>query len=332
MKPSVGSNSLKPTPKGSTIGSPLAARFHIPSFCRQALPRPVISILRKLRVRILMRKFPRDKQFEQSAEDALASASMSIVVPIHDAPMVTRRCLASLEQHAPQAEIVLVNDGSKLMETANIIQDFVDRNHWKLVNHEKPLGHSRACEAGADLATRPYLCLLNSDTVVTPWCWRLLKEAFELDEKIAVAGPSTSSTGTARFQILPVAEQLCQILNDNQICNLASRLVAKCPNPLLSDLTFVCGFAFFMRLNLWKKFEGFDRHLPDYGNEDDLGKRVLAAGYRMVWVQNAYIHHFGSQSYREVIGDEAIAAKIDTALAYIRGKRRSSNLLKQRAE
>lgn len=311
---------------------PLAASVHIPYSIHRILPQSIISWLRKLRAMMLLRTFSRDAIFAQSMEDAIASSSMSIVVPIHDAPVVTRRCLLSLERYAPKAEIVLVNDGSKLVETADMIQDFVDRNHWKLVDHEKPLGHSRASEAGADLATRPYLCLLNSDTVVTPWCWRLVKEAFELDERIAVAGPSTSNTGIANFQTLPIAVYLCQYLNDNQICDLAGRLIAKCADPLVSDLTFVCGFAFFMKLSLWKKFEGFDRNLPDYGNEDELGKRVLAEGYRMVWVRNAYIHHFGSQSFREVIGDEAIAARINAALAYIRDKPRSSNLLGQRAE
>jgi GT2 family glycosyltransferase len=289
-----------------------------------------MSNLGKLAMPVMMRNFPRDKQFEQSTEDALASGSMSIIVPIHDAPVVTRRCLVSLEKYAAKAEIILVNDGSKLIETVNMIQHFADRNHWKFVHHEKPLGHSRASEAGADLATRPYLCLLNSDTVVTPSCWRLVKEAFELDERIAVAGPSTSNAGTTHLQTLPIARYLCRYLNDNQICDLAGRLVAKCAHPLVSDQTFVCGFAFFIRLSLWNKFDGFDRNLPDYGNEDELGKRVLAEGYRLVWVRNAYIHHFGSQSYREVLGDKAISARIDTALAYIRGKRRSSNLLRQR--
>jgi GT2 family glycosyltransferase len=332
MNTSVGSSSEKLPPKGSIFGLPLVARIRIPKIVRRTVPRPVMGILRRLGVPVLIRNFARDTQFEQSTEDAVASASMSIVVPIHDAPVVTRRCLVSLEQFAPKAEIVLVNDGSKLIETVEMIQDFVNRNHWKLVNHEKSLGHSQASEAGADLSTRPFLCLLNSDTVVTPWCWRLVKEAFELDERIAVAGPSTSNTGPTVLQTLPIARYLCRYLNDNQICDLASRLVAKCADPLVSDLIFVCGFAFFIRLSLWKKFEGFDRNLPDYGNEDELGKRILAEGYRMVWVRNAYIHHFGSQSYREVIGDKAIATRIDSALSYIREKRRSSNVLRHRAE
>jgi GT2 family glycosyltransferase len=318
---------VTPATKPSSERLPWVASLRIPSLFRGVLPHSLRNGLRNLRVKILMSDFRADTRIEQSTEDALASASVSIIVPVHDAPEVTKRCLVSLEQYAPKAEIILVNDGSKLIETADMIQEFVDRNHWKLVDHERPLGHSQASEAGADLATRPYLCLLNSDTVVTPWCWRLVKEAFELDERIAVAGPSTSNTGIPRLQTLPIAAYLCRYLNDNQICELASRLVAKCAGPLVSDLTFVCGFAFFMRRSAWNEFGGFDRNLPDYGNEVELCERVAAKGYRRIWVRNAYIHHFGSQSYREAIGNKAIAERNNAALAYIRGKLGSSNSL-----
>lgn len=269
-----------------------AAGLQIPHFLKRALPRRVINGLRELKLRILTRDFPRHIQFEQSMEDVLASASMSIVVPVHDAPLVTRRCLASLEKYARKAEIIIVNDGSRLVETSRVIEGFSNENGWKIVNHVNPLGHSAACGAGASLATRPYLCFLNSDTVVTPWCWRLVKEVFEYDQKIGVAGPSTSA---GNLQTLPLAANLLPYWNDNQICNFAKRLLAECLDPIVVDLTWVSGFSFFIRRSLWEELGGFDRNLPDYGNEIELCKRVAEKGYRMVWIRNAYIHHFGKK-------------------------------------
>jgi len=307
-----------PVAKPSCEILPLAASVRIPSLLRGASLRPVRNVLRKLRVRILMHDFRRPREIVQSMEDASASESMSIVVPVHDAPAVTRRCLSSLEEYAPKAEIVLVDDGSSLVETEDMIRDFIDRNGWKLVQHAKPFGHSVACEAGASLATRPYLCLLNSDTVVTPSCWRLLKQVFEYDGNIAVAGPSTSHSSNS--QALPVARYLREHWNDNQICDFAMRLLAKCPDPDISDLSWASGFAFFIRLSVWKQLGGFDRNLPDYGNELELCNRVATKGYRTVWVRNAYIHHFGGQSYRESIGEEAIAARKVSTWIYIKEK------------
>lgn len=297
---------------------PRLANWHIPRSLKRVLPRLVISGLRALKGRVLTSHLPRHVAFEQSREDALASASMSIIVPIHDAPRVTRRCLASLEKYAPEGEVTLVDDGSCLTETLEVIWNSRTWNGWRVVRHEKPLGHSEACRTGALLATRPYLCLLNSDTVVTPWCWRRVKEVFECDQDVGVAGPSTSNAGN--LQILPLAAGLRDYWNDNQICVFANRLLTECPPPIVMDLPWASGFALFIRRALWERLGGFDRNLPDYGNEEELCRRVREAGYRTVWIRNCYIHHFGRQSYANTIGEEGIRARIRAAQSYIRQK------------
>jgi O-antigen biosynthesis protein len=305
-------------PRNTPGKSSFAARVHIPFLLHRLLPGPIKNGLRKLRAQILLRDFQRHVNVEPSIEDNLASAAMSIIVPIHDAPVVTRRCLASLEAHASKAEVILVNDGSSLIETNQLIDEFVNRNKWKLVHHEKPLGHSAASEAGAGLANRPILCLLNSDTVVTPWCWGLVKKTFEQNPDVAVAGPSTSNSGN--IQTLPVAGYLRDYWNDNQICDFAKRLTAECAEPVIAELAWVSGFAFFIRRNVWDQLGGFDQHLPDYGNELELCKRVTANGYRRVWVRNAYVHHLGGQSYGTTIGAEAIKERKTSTLNYIENK------------
>lgn len=316
-------NCTAPAPRPSVEKLPFAATLRTPYLCRVVLPERVRDVLRNLKIRILMRDFRGCAEVEQSMEDALASASLSIVVPVHDAPSVTRRCLTSLEKYAAHAEIVIVDDGSILAETEKIIKDFMGRNKWRLIRHEEPFGHSMACEAGASLTTRPYLCLLNSDTVVTPWCWRLVLQAFEHNDNIAVAGPSTSHSGN--LQALPVAQYLRRHWNDNQICEFAARLLSEGRDPIISDLNWASGFAFFIRRSVWDELGGFDRKLPDYGNELELCKRVAAKSYRTVWVRNAYIHHLGGQSYGDVMGDEAIAARKQSTLIYIQEKERLLN-------
>jgi GT2 family glycosyltransferase len=246
---------------------------------------------------------------------------MSVVVPIHDAPAITRRCLASLEMYAPESEIILVDDASSLAETLGVIQHFSSRNGWKVARHEKSLGHSEASRAGANLATRPYLCLLNSDTVVTPWCWRRVKEVFEGDQEIGVVGPSTSVAGT--LQALALANDLSPSWNDNQICAFAKHLLIRCRQPIQVDVAWADGFAFFIRRSLWIEAGGFDKELPDYGNEVELCSRIAQMGYRIVWIRNSYIHHFGKQSYKDSIGQEGILARIRAAESYTRQKHRS---------
>jgi GT2 family glycosyltransferase len=300
-----------------TSARPLAT-WRLPGFIRSALPQVVIegmyAIRRRIRRRLLSRGLPRNRVFEQPVDCTLASASMSIVVPIHDAPLVTKRCLASLERDAAKAEIILLDDGSKVAETSRAIREFSGRNGWKVIWNAESRGHSAACVAGARVASRPYLCLLNSDTVVTPWCWRAIEEAFETNAAIGVAGPCTSTSGNEQA----IAEPCRFYWNDSQICAFAERLRVTPPQPLILDLPWVSGFAFFIRRRLWEELRGFDRNLSDYGNEIELCKRVTNLGYRTVWVRNSYIHHFGRQSYASEIGEPEIESRILAAHQYIR--------------
>jgi GT2 family glycosyltransferase len=291
----------------------------MPTALRDALRQPGTRIL----ARYATRHLPGDKEFDQSVEDASASAFLSIIVPIHDAPEVTRRCLMSLQKYAPKAEIILVDDASTLDETVTLINDFAERNNWKLIRHLKALGHSEACGAGAGLATRPYLCLLNSDTIVTPWCWRPILQAFEKNPEIGIAGPPTSLSGTS--QTLPLAFAARHSLNDSQICEYARRLLTKPSNTILKDLPWVSGFALFIRRSLWEHLDGFDRNLVDLGNDVELCTRVLRAGYRVVWVRNSYIHHLGGASYGSAAGHTYAGATRVTA-DYLKQRCRSCDL------
>src|SRR5712691_562010 len=89
-------------------GAPWLANWHLPHFLRRFVFHSIRE--HKMTGRVLPSFFPRPIEFEQSPEDRQASATMSIVVAIHDAPQVTRRCLASLEKYAPESEIILVDD------------------------------------------------------------------------------------------------------------------------------------------------------------------------------------------------------------------------------
>ncbi len=295
-----------------------AAHLGFPSALGHVLPESVKDSLRSLRERLLgriaMRRLPRDKQFIQSHEDSAACTSLSVIIPVHDSPEVTKRCLESLERFAVEAEIILVDDASKLQETRALLENFASRNHWVLIRNDAAMGHSGASAAGVSRSTRPYLCLLNSDTVVTPRCWRLIMQAFESDPKVGAAGPSTSWGG---WQTLPLAKYVRHYLNESQICAYAESLLGDSVGPVLTDVPAVIGFALFISRSLWDQLGGFDKALPDYGNEIDLCRRIHDAGYRTVWVSNSYIHHLAGASYGKTIGAKGIAARKKAATEMI---------------
>jgi GT2 family glycosyltransferase len=253
--------------------------------------------------------------FLLSEEEKLAAGEISIIVAVHDSPEVTRRCLNSLEIFGGNSEIIIVDDASKLEVTRRLLVDACMKNGWKLIRHDKAAGHSRASEAGVRVSTRPYACLLNSDTIVTPHSWLGMVQAFEADDQIAVSGPSTSQTVGPQF--VRRALHCRHYWSDEQIWCFAERYVARHRQEPLVDLSMVGGFAFFVRRSVWDTLGGFDRNLPDYGNETEFCQRVIKSGLRIVWSKAGYIHHLGSESYGRTLGTREIRKRCVESREYI---------------
>lgn len=283
---------------------------------RKYIPEPIKKLYRLIRAKLLSIGLTRCGVFNQPEDEVEASKYISVIVAIHDSPELTRRCLESIEKYSANAEIIMVDDASQLQETVDLIRDYEQRNSWIVVRHNEALGHSRSCEAGSRFATRPYLCFLNSDTVVTPRCWRGAKESFDSDPRIAVTGPTTSRASTK--QTVRRADYCRHYWTDSQICAFAERYISKQQPRSWVDLPAVDGFAFFIRHKIWEKFGGFDNKLPDYGNESELCRRLSEKGFRIVWTQNSYIHHFGEATYGRFMSTNEIRQKRITARDYIK--------------
>ncbi len=241
---------------------------------------------------------PRSGRFIQPREESEACRRISFVVAVHNAPEVTRRCLSSLARYAATAEIILVDDGSTDPGTIRLLQEQSANHGWSLVMHPSPLGHSRACESGARLASREFVCLLNSDTYVTPWGWVAIVNAFLGSDKVAVVGPSTS-WATTEQRLVP-AMHCRHFWTDSQIVGFADRHRKRASVTDVVRLQEISGFAFFIRRSVWMESGGFNPDLKDYGNEAELCERLTARGFDLMWVKVAYIHHFGQQSYSRV--------------------------------
>ena len=228
-------------------------------------------------------------------DEITASRELSVIVPVHNAPDETQRCLQSLERFAGAAEIVVVDDGSVDLRARGIVDQFSARNNWKSHRNDKGNLHSAACMSGAGLATRPILCLLNSDTVVTQHSWALCVQALHEHPDLMAVGPMTSDGGIAQVAI---RARRCRFSwSDDQIFwyaeHLHRRHAAPWPRPLRS---FVTGSAFFVRRRDWDRIGGFAGCRPHLGNDVDLCRKLTADGGWLGVCAGAYIHHLGGGS------------------------------------
>jgi GT2 family glycosyltransferase len=230
-----------------------------------------------------------------TVDEANATRQLSVVVPVHNAPIETERCLQSLERFGNEAEIILVDDGSTDPRASGIVSDFSARNNWKAQRNEKGSFHSAACMAGARLATRPILFLLNSDTVVTQHAFSRCVQALNERPDLMAVGPMTSDGwGT---QNASRARRCRFFWNDAQIFWYAERLYRQYstrePRPIQP---FVTGAALFVRRTDWDRVRGFEGCRAHGGNDVDLCLKLTAGGGWIGVCDGAYVHHLGGRS------------------------------------
>jgi GT2 family glycosyltransferase len=282
---------------------------------RACIPALVREVMSRSRAALLSLDLWLGETPELPEQERAVSGDFSVIVPIHDAPEATERCLSAIRRYGGNAQVILVDDGSRLESTRGLIRQTVEDTSWELIRHDVPTRHSRACEAGGKLATRKYLLFLNSDAIITPWTWLAPSEAFDADPAIAVVGPSTCLNPHQLAS--PRASRCARHWTNEQIYAFAGKYVRRHRLDPLVDLQEASGSAFFVRRDVWERCDGFHPELPDYGNESELCKRLLRDGGRIVWTRAAYIHHIGACSIRNVISAQEKQRRHEAARKFI---------------
>jgi GT2 family glycosyltransferase len=216
---------------------------------------------------------------------------LSIIVPIKNQWKIVRNCLESISKHYKMQEVILIDDGSTEQQTIDVIKDYVKKNNWKMIRNEKSIGHSKACELGVKNTQYETMFLINSDVVLSKNSLNLMNEVLNSDEKIAVVGPTTSSTSGI--------QQNAEAFKNRFIWTIEQieKFAEKIKDEKIADIDFVGGFGFGIKRSVWEALKGFDKALNCYGNEKELQIRIRRQGFRTVWVKNSYVHHLGKMSY-----------------------------------
>ncbi|MGE5251268.1 MAG: glycosyltransferase family 2 protein, partial [Bacteroidota bacterium] len=136
-----------------------------------AAARKLLGMLRERRIKRLAARTR--VAFQQPAP---ASATVSIIIPVHDQVEYTLNCLLSIKASRPQAEyeVILLDDASA-DETCQILEDIPGIRYTR---NEKNLGFLRTCNRAAQEARGAYLLFLNNDTRVQPGWMDSLLETF----------------------------------------------------------------------------------------------------------------------------------------------------------
>lgn len=171
--------------------------------------------------------------------------------------------------------------------------------------------------------TSDWIWLLHDDSAVEEGTLAaLLDEALRLDD-IAIVGPKIREWPSLR-RILEVGITLTG--TGARVTGLEPGEPDRGQHDRSRDVLAVNSAGMLVRRDVWEELGGFDRSLPLYCDDLDLGWRAARAGYRVRTAPKAVIFHAEASSRgirRSVVGDvnhaELRRAAIYTSLANVRG-------------
>jgi GT2 family glycosyltransferase len=225
-----------------------------------------------------------------------AEVRCDLVIPVYDALRSTRACLASVARFAPPwARVVVVNDASGPETTAFL------RAHKGIVllENERNLGFVKSANRGLLYSDAPWVCLLNSDTLLTEGALERMVAGCEKDPAIGLATPL--SNGAVNLSVrLPEGEDVFSF----------GRRVGRTSPARYPDAVTVVGFCLLVKRDLVASLGVFDEIFGrGYCEETDLHYRARAAGRRCVVADDVWIHHRAGASFTD--GDERTARNME---------------------
>lgn len=209
------------------------------------------------------------------------SASVDVVIPVYNAPLLTRRCIDSVISNLGESiGRVYIQDDASGSET----RDMLDSLPYDIVHihhSTENQGFGSSVNDAVNRSSASFILVLNSDTEIKENILPPLCSAMSADSKLAVIIPATTTpTGS----------------NNDYIEYDFTRYIRQPGNYILTYR--LRGYAFLIRRNIFLEVGGFD---PMFGRgyyEDiDLGRRIYERNWRIGVYPKSLIYHKGGGSF-----------------------------------
>lgn len=238
-------------------------------------------------------------------------SSLSIVIPSWNTRELLKSCLRSLEASLPHSsEVIVVDNGSTDGSARMVAQEFPGA---RLVRNTRNLGFTVACNQGVSLARGNYIALLNSDALVegdalrrmllflecNPYYGACVPRLLNLDGSTQRSMQRLPSIWTPLFTGTPLERWMpnsperrrCQALDFDY------ERVGEVENP-----PAVC---LMLRRTALGEDKPLDEKLWLAFSDTDLCRRLWYTGWRIAYLPQARVQHFGGASASQMVDYDA---------------------------
>ncbi len=207
----------------------------------------------------------------------------------------TRPCLESIVANTPAGayELIIVDNASH-DGTADYLKTFTAKHaNVRLQLNDSNKGYAGGNNDGIRLAQGQNVILLNNDTLVPQGWLESLLRLFAEQAHVGLIGPITNSAGNEQRIELPN-------LNEKNYEELASAYTKR-QQGVWFDTEKLGFFCVAIRLEVTKKIGYLDERFGiGMFEDDDYCVRAKKAGYKLAVVEDCFIYHKGSVSFKKL--------------------------------
>jgi len=226
---------------------------------------------------------------------------LSIIIPVLNQKEMTLECVTAIHENIEDYEVIIVDNGSNPTYEGDAT-----------IRNETNLGFPVAVNQGIRASKGDVICVLNNDVVVTPgWAEKLIQGL----ETYAIVGPMTNYVVGVQLMSLPV-------YYDRDGLNKLAVDFTKARTGRNLEVNWIIGFCFAFKRSLYDEIGVFDESLwPCSGEEIDFCFRAREKGHKVGVIQDVYVHHEGSMTFKALDEDyNAIVKRNNDHLAEKWGK------------
>lgn len=228
-----------------------------------------------------------------------ASERVTIIIPTRDRVDLLEPCLTSVFERStfPNFDLIVVDNGSQEQATAALFAQWSQREpkRFRVIRDDEPFNYSRLNNRAVAETNADYVLFLNNDTVVIAPDWIEASLGYARQPKVGAVGAlllypdDTVQHAGVVMGILGLAGHAYRL----------SPLGASGYHGSLHGVTnyaAVTGACLLVSREKFLEIGGFDETLAVSYNDVDLCMRLLAHGYRNVYVPQTRLYHFESKS------------------------------------
>lgn len=236
-----------------------------------------------------------DDAANEMADDVAGDVAVAVIS--YNTCDILRDCLTSVMLEAPTT-VVVVDNGSTDGSIEMIRREFPAVH---LVTDATNPGYGAAANRAVTECARPYILLLNSDTMLHPGSIAALRDYMEQHHDAGVVGPRLVNPDGSLQPSCFAFPSAAFLFVEHSPFRAAARLLPRMrrhffigwPHTEARAVPWVVGAALLMRREAFDAVGGFDASFHMYYEEVDLAYRMEAAGWTTHFAPVADVTHLG---------------------------------------